>query len=421
MGKRRYRCEEFKQVEWSEVSGRLGGERVVVAVDVAKEDFVATLLTVDQEAVVTFGWRHPQETAALVERLVWLGGERRLEAVLEPSGTYGDAVIWQLRQAGVAVYRVSPKRVHDVAEVYDGVPSMHDAKAAYLIGRLHLQGISQEWAEPSAVRREVMAVLTELRVSKGRQQSARNRLEAQLSRHWPESLGLLGLGTATLPALIAAYGDPASVAADGCGAAALMRGTGGPGLGEEKIEALVARAGESLGVPCLGAERELLRWLAGDLVEARRQVHRIERALGRQVKSEPVLVRIAAVIGTVSAAVLVAAVGSPQNYPDASSYLKALGLNLKERSSGKHKGQLKPTKRGPALARFYLYFAALRLIAHNPVVKRWYELKSNRPGAVKNKIVIALMRKLAQAMWQIARGRAFEVSQLFNLEAVASV
>lgn len=92
---------------------------------------------------------------------------------------------------------------------------------------------------------------------------------------------------------------------------------------------------------------------------------------------------------------LVAAVGPPQSYPTASSYLKALGLNLKERSSGKHKGQLRITKRGPSLARFYLYFATLSLITHEPVVKQWCGLKTSRPGAVKNKIVIALMRKLA--------------------------
>ncbi len=419
MSKRRYKCVKFKQVKWSEVRGQLGGERVVVAVDVAKEDFVATVLTAAQEAVVTLGWRHPQETRKVIEQLVELGEGRRLEAVLEPSGTYGDALVWQLRQAGIGVYRVSPKRVHDAAEVYDGVPSLHDAKAAYLIGRLHLEGISQVWPEAAEGRRQVMAVLTQLRVSKGRQQSASNRLEAQLSRHWPECLEVLGLNTVTLPALIHAYGDPASVAADAEGAAALMRGRGGSGLRAEKIGALIASADGSLGVPCLMAERELLQWLAGDLVEARREVRRIERELARQVKREPVLVRMAGVVGTVSAAVLVAAVGSPQSYPDARSYLKALGLNLKERSSGKHKGQLKITKRGPSLARFYLYFAALRLLAHHPVVKRWYELKTNRPGAVKNKVVIALMRKLAQAVWQIAHGNPFEVNKLFDLEAVA--
>ena len=129
---------------------------------------------------------------------------------------------------------------------------------------------------------------------------------------------------------------------------------------------------------------------------------------------------MAAVIGKVSAAVLLAAVGAPQDYPDAGSYTKAIGLNLKERSSGKHQGQLKITKRGPSLARFYLYFAALRLIARDPLVKRWYERKTNRPGALKNKTVIALMRKLAKALWYIARGSSFDAEKLFHLKGVAS-
>jgi transposase len=421
MSKRRYKSEEFKNVDWERVEGRIEGERVVLAVDVAKEDFVATLLDREQEALLTFSWCHPQETGEVLERMILLGQGRRLEAVLEPSGTYGDALLWQLRQAGIAVYRVSPKRVHDAAEVYDGVPSLHDAKAAYLIGRLHLQGISQPWQEPSEERRQLKALQTRLRVCKEREQAARARLEAHLSRHWPEILGILPLGSVTLWALISTYGDPASVAGDACAAQALMRRTGGPGLSEEKIQAVLASARDSLGVPALPGERELLQWLGAEALEAGQQVRQVEREIERRVEHDPLLLPLAAVIGKVSAAVLLAAVGSPRDYPDAASYLKALGLNLKERSSGKHKGQLKITKRGPSLARFYLYFAALRLIARDPIVKRWYELKSNRPGAVKNKCVIALMRKLAKALWHLAHGGAFDPNKLFNRKAIAGV
>ena len=421
MSKRRYKSEEFKNVDWERVESRIEGERVVLAVDVAKEDFVATLLEADHKALLTFRWGHPQETADVVERMLRLSQGRRLEAVLEPSGTYGDALLWQLRQAGIAVYRVSPKRVHDAAEVYDGVPSLHDAKAAYLIGRLHLQGISQPWQEPSDERRELKALQTRLRVCKEREQAARARLEAHLSRHWPEILGILPLGSATLWALISTYGDPASVAGDACTAQALMRRTGGPGLSEEKIQAVLASARSSLGVPVVAAERELLQWLGAEVLEAGQQVRQVEREIERRVEHDPLLLPLAAVIGKVSAAVLLAAVGSPRDYPDAASYLKALGLNLKERSSGKHKGQLKITKRGPSLARFYLYFAALRLIARDPIVKHWYKLKSNSPGAVKNKCVIALMRKLAKALWHLARGSTFDPTKLFNLKAIAGV
>jgi len=113
---------------------------------------------------------------------------------MEPGGTYGDALLWQRRQAGIALYRVSPKRVHDAAEVFDGVPSLHDAKAA-------------------------------------------------------------------------------------------------------------------------------------DINATRKQLHALERQIEQRVAGTPELARLGAVTGKVTAAVLLAALGRPQDYPDAASYTKAIGLN----------------------------------------------------------------------------------------------
>jgi hypothetical protein len=53
------------------------------------------------------------------------------------------------------------------------------------------------------------------------------------------------------------------------------------------------------------------------------------------------------------------------------------------------------------------------------VIKYWYELKTARPGAVKQKQIIALMRKLAKAFWHQANGHDFDVNRLVNLKAVA--
>ena len=368
MSKRRYNSVEFKRVDWDKVGEQMRGSRVVFAVDVAKENFVATLLDAEQRALVTLKWRHPGETLEVLDHIGRLGQCCQVEAVMEPSGSYGDALAWRLREAGIALYRVAPKRVHDAAEVFDGVPSLHDAKAASLIGRLHLQGASQPW---SPQRRE-------------------------------------------LAPLIAQYGDAASVGADPQGAAALLRRSGRAGLSEQKIRALVASAAHSLGVPCVPTERALLQWLAEDVGQTHRQLRTLEHSLQRHVEHTPALSQM----GQVSAAVMSAALGAPQEYPDAHSYLKAMGLNLKERSSGKHRGQLKITKRGPSAARLYLYFAALRLIAHEPTVRRWYALKTQRPGAVKQKTVIELMRKLAKALWHVARGQCFMPEKLFNLHAL---
>jgi hypothetical protein len=94
-----------------------------------------------------------------------------------------------------------------------------------------------------------------------------------------------------------------------------------------------------------------------------------------------------------------------------------MGLNLKERSSGKHQGQLKITKRGPGIARKYQYFVALRWLYTDPVIAQWYHNKVRRDGDLKGKAIVAVMRKLALSLWYVARGDRFDSRKLFNLGA----
>jgi transposase len=122
---------------------------------------------------------------------------------------------------------------------------------------------------------------------------------------------------------------------------------------------------------------------------------------------------IAPVAGKTTSAVLVASLGDPSKYDCPSAYVKALGLNLKEKSSGKTKGGLHITKRGPGIARLFLYLAVLRLIQRDRIVRSWYAKKISR-GGPKQKAIIALMRKLASALWHVARGAVFDSSRLFD-------
>jgi transposase len=95
-----------------------------------------------------------------------------------------------------------------------------------------------------------------------------------------------------------------------------------------------------------------------------------------------------------------------------------MGLNLKERSSGKHKGQLKITKRGPGVARYYLYYAVLRWINKDPVIQSWYQRKVQRDGGLKGKAIVALMRKFAKALWYVAQGAPFDPRKLVNIQGL---
>ena len=74
-----------------------------------------------------------------------------------------------------------------------------------------------------------------------------------------------------------------------------------------------------------------------------------------------------------------------------------------------HDHQPRPYE-GPAIADV----AALRLIAHEPPVARWLNTKCKRPGAIKGKAIVALMRKLAKGLWHQGRGEPFVIDKLFE-------
>ena len=96
--------------------------------------------------------------------------------------------------------------------------------------------------------------------------------------------------------------------------------------------------------------------------------------------------------------------------------MKAFGLNLTERSSGKKKGRLRISRRGPGLARRYLWLAAARLLGRDAVTRAWHTKKLARDGGVRAKALVAVMRKLVRGMWHVARSgsESFDTAKLFD-------
>jgi transposase len=394
----------------------------VFAVDVAKEDFVAALMKPDRSVLVTIKWQHPQETRAMMNTLIRHVSVKQLEVVLEPSGTYGDPVREAFTELGAEVYMASPKRVHDAAEIYDGVPSLHDAKAAYLIGRLHLEEGSRPWPMISEARKDLKAAISIMDLHREQEQRDLNRLEGLLARHWPEADGLLKHGSITLLTLLERYGSPSTIIKNRAQARQLMQRTGRWFLKGDKIVQLLDSAETTLGLACSDLETRYLQSVARDTLRAHREARRAQRVVESLASKEGPIKSLSPVIGKVTSAVLIAHQGVPTDYSSAGSYLKALGLNLKEHSSGKHRGQLKITKRGHGISRRYLYYATLRLIRDDNVVRAWYRSKVERDGGrIKGKAIIAVMRKLVQALWYVSRGETFDSKRLFDVRHLGLV
>lgn len=70
MKKRRYKATNVKQVSWERVAAQTQGQRIVIGIDVAKEDFFAVLMKADQSAIETLKWVHPKQTRELVAHLL---------------------------------------------------------------------------------------------------------------------------------------------------------------------------------------------------------------------------------------------------------------------------------------------------------------------------------------------------------------
>lgn len=413
MKKRTYRAVQVKKVHVDKLNKEVGEARIVVGVDIGKQVCFGCLMGAEGHVYKTIKWKSPGETRLMAELLRGLNNGK-LEVAIEPSGSYGDAFRHLLWSKAIPVYRVSAKRSHDAAEVYDGVPSSHDAKSAAIIAKLHRDGASQLWPLREQGQRDLRAIVKTMDLLDQQFHNSVNRLEGLMARYWPELGEYLDFTRVTFLRLIQRFPGPEQVAAQADLAAQFMRKVGGPLLQEEKIQGVVCSSRKSIGVRMTPEEAEGLRQLAEHTLYMYRALRKAKRQVEETGQKQESVRAMSPVLGKATAALLVAEGGDPRQCGKASQWVKTFGLNLKERSSGKHMGRRRITKRGSGRARRWLFFAALRLIQRDPVVQAWYQRKAGRDGNVKMKAVVAVMRKYVKALWHVAQGMSFDSTRLFD-------
>lgn len=412
--KRAYRAKEINSASVAKIVEGRKGQRAVVGIDVGKEDLSFMLRWDDGNYAGPWRAKNTTEIRVVVEFLASLAHNRKLIVAMEPTGTYGDPLRYALTQAGLDVHRVQGKAAHDYAEIFDGVPSQHDCKDAGVVADLAALGKSAPWPYDTESMEDQERTYWVQRLDAVQQMTQvwTGRLEGLVARHWPEITGLLKLGSISLLKILAHYGGSAELAADGEAAQRLAE-WGRTLLPPEKIAAVLASARETAGIPPGKYERQWLQECANELLAARRVKQKAKRELKRLSERSPVLGRLAAAIGYGTASVLWVHLGSPQNYHCGEAYRKAMGLNLKERSSGKYKGQLRITKRGPGAVRRWMYLASMRLLRETEV-HRWFEAKKARDAGRGGKALVGVTRKLAVALYRVAVGGvAFDAAKLF--------
>jgi transposase len=415
MKKRIYRRMPVNDFQQDSISHADLGGKLVFAIDVAKVDMVAAIAAADGRVLQTISWKAPEQNPSVLAILRhFRTAGIPVEAVMEPSGTYGDVLRHQLEQDELPVFMVSGKRTHDAKEIFDGVPSLHDAKAAAIIARLHADGLSSRLRDEGPDRRQLRAALAIMDLHQERYLQLVHRLESWLARHWPELPTLIELTSSSLMALLARVGGPADVAVAPDKASKLLLGISHRLLADDSVAAILASAKTSVGVPLVGLERDALMAIADDAYRAHRAFTTAKTQVDNLAATTPAAL-LAPAIGQTTAAAVFAEVGDARSYSCTRAFLKAMGLNLKEKSSGTIQGQLKITKRGPSRVRQYLWLAVFRWIQKDPIANAWYQRKKQRDGGRASRAAVALMRKLAKALYHVGRGATFDSSKLFDV------
>ena len=415
MGKRRaYRATAVKKVVLERVLESAPVGDVHLGMDIGKGEIFAVIRWSDGTFERPWKVTNPTEILALVALLQVLARDRTVTVAMESTGTYGDALRQALGDAGLCVHRVSGKAAHDYSEIFDGVPSKHDGKDAAVVAELSAFGKSWAWPfKPKKGSDAEMAYWVDwLDAQQSIEMLWLGRLEGMLARHWPELTSLLALSSATLLEMLSHYGGPAKVKADGKAADRLSR-WGGYMLKRKKIELVLESASGTVGVRQNSRDIKRIRQYAAMALAAYRETQQARRKLKALAKDNGVIQRQGKAVGVATACVLWVALGDPRDYHCGEAYRKAMGLNLKERSSGKHKGKLKITKRGPSSVRRWLYFAAMRM-SQEPEVRRWYEAKKAKDQDRGTGALIGITRKLALALYSVGvYGEPFEAWRLF--------
>ena len=413
--KRSYSATDVEQIDMAALL-QLITVGCIIAIDVAKTKFVAAIATAAGEVLKLVKFEHPRQTAAFVKMLRAIQeAESKPVVVMAPTGTYGDAVRYQCHALGLPVHMMPPKHSHDFAEVMDGVPSMHDPKAATVLAKLQAIKPARVWSPDSEARRDLRAWVDQRSPIARTLAIYHGHLEAMVARHWPEFQAHVDVyGQRSWTALLKQFPGPQEVAAASDAACEILRKASRGHFSSSRSQALMTSAKTTTGVPMTPGERERLRVIAEQVELQTRRLDAIDAKLAELVTADVVLARLAAVVGPACAASLGSLVGSPLDFPNARALEKAMGLNLKEKSSGNVKGYMHITKRGPGPVRHLLFMAGLRLMKEDATALAWCHARKGYQSGQKIKAVVALMRKVARALWHVARGATFDATKLFD-------
>jgi len=409
-------------------------DSLIVGIDIAKHKHWAQIIYQNEDVGKAFP---VENTIKGFENLVRIikTQQKRLGASniitgMEPTGHYFKPLAYYLKRTKTCeLVLVNPYHVNRTKELDDNSPSKTDPKDARLIAKLISQGHYFKDQLSTGIWAQLRVTnVNRLRLVNKRWQ-LKNQLITVLDQYFPEFANifknLLGKGAIyilthhPLPDDILETDE--QTLCRGLKEATHNR------VGQKRATQIREAALDSIGIRegTDGARMQIAQ-LVAELALIGRHLENTETkiaelldqtGLGRYLTTIPG-------VGIVSAAAFLAEIGNPNNYKRHKQITKKAGLNLKENSSGKHKGKTTISKRGRPTLRQLLYQIAFVSVAKNPEMKTIYNhlrTRGQNPLAGKQALIAIAVRMMKIMLAVVQKQEHYDPNKVGNPNSAAKL
>ena len=341
---------------------------------------------------------------------------------LEPTGHYWFPLAQFLESTQIKLVLVNPLHVKQSKELDDGSQTKNDSKDPKVIAKLVKDGRYTIPYLPKGVYAD-LRIAWKVRESISKSLTAnKNKLKRWIATYFPEYAEIYGnlesksslllLHQACLPEDIVQLGPE--------GINKIWRDAKLRAVGIKRATTLVAAAKNSIGQKA-GAEgaRVELKYLLEDHELKCRQFEEIEKQIEElcsQIPETKPLLEMKGV-GMATVAGFFAEVGDIRRFDSPKEIIKLAGFNLRENSSGKHKGQTTISRRGRARLRKVLFKGVIPLLASNEEFRKlhaYYTTRKQNP-LKKKQSVVAIGCKLIRVFWGVSMsGQAYDGQKMLR-------
>ena len=324
----------------------------------------------------------------------------------ESTGPYAEPISNFLRKKPVNLVQVNPMHTKRIKELTGNSPNKTDRKDPRVIADVISLGHSLTVIVPEGAAAQLRRLSHARERAIGRRTAMNNQLQHLVFVIFPELGDIIKPATKTGMYLIKNHPDPVSIVNLGSEKLGdLVRKVGRGRYSIDRVEKLYKAAKNSVGIT-EGKESILLETshLVSNIENENRYIESLEEQMTLYLDQIPYSHSILSLkgIGKITVAGLVGEVGDFRKFKTISEITKLAGLDLFEVSSGSHMGLRRISKRGRALMRKLLFFAALNAVKSYGIMHAKYHTMLNN-GTSKMKALVAVARKLLRIIFALAR------------------